>query len=180
MADADDGHKAESPTVAMQGAKSEDDRISMDLPRVGWDASCGVTLGGGLILLLVGLLRSWVANLGGVHLPAILFWGPTFLGAWLVWHGFTRSFLATRIELSPSSGVVERRLGPFRSSIRMNPRTLQVEPPKDHDDENVLRIAFFEPSGEARQTRILRARTATERERLMAAIKAWREKHRPS
>jgi len=164
----------EVPTASPNIVRHEDGRLSLDLPKVGWNGESGVVLVGGLLLLVLGLLRSWVFTIG-VSLPAVLFWAPPILGVFLVWRGLSRSFVATRIELARSESVVERRLGPFRSFSRIDVKSLRIEGARDNDGVGDLRLSFDTPGGVVRQRRVLRLRTSVEREQVASALITWLE-----
>jgi hypothetical protein len=159
----------------------KDDELSIETPRMGWDVDTGPRLVGGLILLLVGLLRSWVTSLGAPDLPAMLVWYFPFLGAWLLWRGLVRGFVSTRICLAPTSGAVEWSLvGPLRSFVEIDICTLEVQSKRNDEAEVDMRLVFPEPQGKDRRIRILRGYGATECDQVASIIGAWIDKHRPA
>ena len=121
-----------------------------------------------------------MTSLGVPDLPVVIVWYVPFLGAWLLWRGLIRSFVSMRIHLAPTIGSIDWWLGPFRSFSEIDIRTLQVQGKRDDELEVDLRLAFLEPRGKARRTRILRGYSATECDQVASAISAWIEKHRPA
>jgi hypothetical protein len=154
--------------------------LTIEIPRVGWDADTGPRVVGGVILLIVVLFRSWVTSLGLPNLPPVLLFGPfPFLGAWLLWRGIERGFVSTRICLSPTGGSVEWTLvGPLRSFVEIDVRTLEVESKRNVMEQIDLRLTFLEPDGRDRRVRILRGHGTVDCDQVGSTIGAWINKHR--
>ena len=157
----------------------KDGELTIEIRRLGWGVDTGSRVVGGVILLLVVLFRSWVTSLGAPNLsPVLLFWPFPFLGGWLLWRGIAGAFVSTRICLSPTRGSVERNLvGPLRSFIEIDVRTLEVESKRNVMEQTNLRLNFLEPDGRDRQIRILRGHGTTECDQVAATIGAWINKH---
>ena len=162
------------------GMVEKDGELTIEVRRLGWGVDTGSRVVGGVILLLVVLLRSWVTSLGLPNLsPVLLFWPFPFLGGWLLWRGIARGFVSTRIRLSPTGGSVEWILvGPLRLFIEIDVRTLEVESKRNVMEEVDLRLNFLEPDGRDRRVRILRGQGTTDCDRVASTIGGWINKHR--
>jgi hypothetical protein len=157
----------------------KDGDLTIEIRRLGWNVDTGSRVVGGVLLLLVALFRSWVTSLGAPNLsPVLLFWPFPFLGGWLLWRGIAGGLVSTRICLSPTSGSVEWILvGPLRSLVEIDVRTLEVESKRTVMEQVDLRLNFLEPDGRDRQVRILRGHGTNECDQVAATIGAWINKH---